>query len=164
MTTYKREVFPIRLRANHADVWLAWESPDSGRDYFWATEEGVLRADSLSGLHEEIHRVDGGAKVGSDAYFDVDGALRCLHEHADVDPELIIDIWNLLTDLSRTVSGTREFFRADLSATYDAYFSRCQAAEFVQFEGGEPSAEDAANARKVLEGGIALIAEAVQRG
>ncbi|WP_313348759.1 hypothetical protein [Stenotrophomonas sp.] len=160
--THDREVFPVGLRANHVDVWLAWESPGSGADYFWATEEGILHADSLSVMLEEIHRVDGGVKVGIDAYFDVDGALRCLREHAAVDPELMIDIWNLLTDLSRTHSGRGEFFRADLSDTYDAYFSRCEVAEFVGLEEGEISAEDLENAGKVLKDGIALIEAAIQ--
>jgi hypothetical protein len=160
-STLEREVFPVRLRANRTDTWLAWETPD-GPAYFWATEEGVLYADSLSGLLEEIDRIDAGASVGCESYFDLDGALRCIRERAAVDPELMIDIWNLLTDLSRTFSGTREIFRADLSDTYDVYFSRCEVAEFVGLGADEVSAANAENASEVLEEGLVLIAAATR--
>lgn len=159
--TDQREVFPVRLRANGKEAWFLWESSDAA-DFFWSNEEGVLVAEDWPVLMSEVDQLDKRLKVGDHSFFDVDGALRSLRETSRVDPELMIDIWNLLTDLFRTISGSRDRFHVDLSDTYDAYFSRCEVAGFVGIIPDVLSSEDVKNALKVLEDGAKMISEAIR--
>lgn len=75
----------------------------------------------------------------------------------------MIDIWNLLTDLFRTISGSDGRFHADLSETYDAYFSRCEVACFVGLQPETLASQDVINAIKVLEDGVTMISGVKER-
>lgn len=157
----QREVFPVRLRANGEDAWLLWESSDAG-DYFWGKDGGLLVAEDLPSILSKADLSAGNVKVGEESFFDVDGALRSLRATSSVDPELMIDIWNLLTDLFRTISGSKDRFHADLSETYDAYFSGCEVAGFVGLQPETLASQDVMNAIKVLEDGVAMISGVIR--
>ncbi|WP_282295259.1 hypothetical protein [Stenotrophomonas sp. PS02289] len=159
----EREVFPVRLCVNGEEAWFLWESSDAG-DFFWSNEQGVLVAEDWPTLMSSADLPAGGVRVGDQSFFNVDAALRSLRESSSVDPELMIDIWNLLTDLFRTVSGSNARFHAGLSDTYDAYFSRCEVADFVGVQPGTPSSLDVKNAIKVLEDGATMIAGVTRQG
>lgn len=160
-STDQREVFPVRLRANGKEAWFLWESTDA-TDFFWSNEEGVLVAEDWPILMSKADVLAEHVKVGDHSFFDVDGALKSLREASIVDPELMIDIWNLLTDLFGTISGSKDRFHADLSDTYDAYFSRCEVAGFVGILPGPLSSEDVKNAIKVLVDGAKMVSEAIR--
>lgn len=157
----QREVFPVRLRANGEEAWLLWESSDAG-DYFWRKGEGLLVAEDLPSIMLKADLSAGNVKVGGQSFFDVDGALRSLRATSSVDPELMIDIWNLLTDLFRTFSGSKDRFHADLSETYDGYFSRCEVAGFVGLQPNTLASQDVMNAIKVLEDGVTMISAVIK--
>jgi len=152
----QREVFPVRLHANGVEVWFLWESSDAG-DFFWANDDGVLVAYDCLVMISKLDLSSEAVKVGDQSYFDLDGALRALRETSSIDPELMIDIWNVLTDLFRTISGGKERFHSDFSDTYDSYFSRCEVAGFVGIRPDDLSSKDVKNAIKVLEDGLAMI-------
>lgn len=157
----QREVFPVRLRANGDEAWFLWESSDAG-DYFWGEDEGLLVAEDLPSIMSKADLSAGNVKVGGQSFFDVDGALRSLRATSSVDPELMIDIWNLLTDLFRTISGSRDRFHADLSETYDVYFSKCEVAGFVGLQPDTLASQDVMNAIKVLEDGVTMISGVIR--
>lgn len=157
----QREVFPVRLRANGEEAWFLWESSDAG-DHIWGKDEGLLVAQDLPSIMSKADLSAGNVKVGGPSFFDVDGALRSLRETSSVDPELMIDIWNLLTDLFRTISGSNDRFHADLSETYDVYFSKCEVAGFVGLQPDALSSQDVMNAIKVLEDGVTMISGVIR--
>lgn len=158
----QREVFPVRLHANGEEAWFLWESSDAS-DFFWSNDEGLLTADDLPSIMSNADLSAGDVKLGGQSFFDVDGALRSLRTNSSVDPELMIDIWNLLTDLFMTISGSKERFHADLSETYDAYFSRCEVAGFVGIQPETLASQDVINAIRVLEDGVTMISGVKER-
>ena len=152
----------MRLRANGEEAWFLWESSDAG-DFFWSSGGGVLTAEDWPALLHKADALAGYLRIGEESFFDLDGAMRSLRTASSVDPELMIDIWNLLTDLFRTLSGSNDRFHADLSDTYDRYFSRCEVAGFVGMPPGIISPQDLRNAISVLEDGASMIKQALGR-
>lgn len=157
----QREVFPVGLRANDEEAWFLWESTNAG-DFFWIKDEGLLAADDLLSIMSKAALSAEYVKVGGQSFFDLDGALRSLRATSSVDPELMIDVWNLLTDLFRTISGSDGRFHADLSETYDAYFSRCEVAGFVGLQPETLASQDVMNAIKVHEDGVTMISGVIR--
>ena len=149
----------MRLRANGEEAWFLWESSDAG-DFFWSNDEGVLAAEDWPTLLHKSDVLAGRVKIGEESFFDVDGAMRSLRTASSVDPELVIDIWNLLTDLFKTISGSNDRFHAELSDTYDCYFSKCEVAGFVGIQPGIISTQNIKNAIRVLEDGASMINQA----
>lgn len=76
------------------------------------------------------------------------------------DAELIIDIWNLFTDLFRALgAGPRQMFFRQHRHSYDVFFSRCGVAEMVDIDAQTVGADDILRAAQVLEAGVAMMLE-----
>lgn len=91
------EVFPVRVRANGAEIWFVWECADVG-SCLWNAAGEIVMAEDRSGILAEVESAGRSAQLGNDCYFDIDGAREALRHRADFDPEEMVDLWNLLTE------------------------------------------------------------------
>lgn len=124
------EVFPVGFLAGGNEIWLAWESVES-RDRFLQDERGFLPAESLAEISRMIMNAYDGVSVEGETFYDMDSCLIALREGCAKNPELLVEVWNILSGLSSTILGERRKFHPGHADSYDAFFSQCEVAGFV---------------------------------
>ncbi len=96
--------FPIRLRLDGRDRYLAWISDDT--DVFATDADGRLR------VCRTVRDLDVALQPVPAASWDLDRILARL-ARGRVDPREVLDAWNLLGDLDATLGGEPFEDRAD---------------------------------------------------
>lgn len=98
-----------------------------------------------------------GVSVEGETFYDMDGCLIALREGRAQNAELVVEVWNILSDLSSTILGERRKFHPEHADSYDAFFSQCEVAGFVGMAPEPISKGDITNAIAVLESGVTLV-------
>lgn len=154
----KQEVFPVRIALRGREIWLGWVSAESG-NYFVQDQGAVVWAPTREGLLSELSRAGGGRVRQDDTLLDLDGAISALRDGGFVDADLLVELWNILSDFYNTVHMPRvALFSPEDVATYDALFANCGIGNALELEPTPLGEHHLQTVFKVMERGSAMIA------
>lgn len=157
------EIFPVHLAINGQAIWLGWMSSDSG-DCFVANANRIVWSSTCPGLWSAIDAVWTVYQRGEPSFFNVDLALEHLRHDRIGDIELLMNIWNLLTDFHNTGGRRARLFHERHFDTYQTLFANCEVADWVGVEHQDVELTQVRSARVVIEDGVAMILSATVNG
>jgi hypothetical protein len=154
----KQEVFPVRIALREREIWLGWVSAESG-NYFVQDQDAIVWSPTRAGLLGELSRAGGGRARQDDTLLDLDGAINALRDGRFVDADLLVELWNILSDFYNTVHMPRvSLFSPEDVATYDALFANCDIGNALELEPTPLGEHHLQTVLKLMERGSAMIA------
>jgi len=162
------ETYLICLRLDAVDTWFAWASSDSGNDYFRTVDDLLLWSSDRQSLASHIRNSDEIDCIQETAYLDLDSYLNGLKRGLNLDSDLAINIWNLLTDLENSIGGTTtDLFGTGVTGAADVYerlFSLSSAGEIVGLPATSLQSGDLLILTSVFTSGCALFRQCISEG
>lgn len=153
------EVFPVHMILEGNSIWLGWV-PTEPMDYFVHAGDSVVWSFTHDGLLQNVPL--GGSFIwGEPSLYNLDEALEGLRRNLILSSGLLIDLWNLFTDFSNTLSENKtSVFCSDFVGAYDALFADAEAANIVGVHRPRAGEKELQAIYSVMEKGKKMILDA----
>lgn len=153
-------VFPIEFIFETGPLWLCWVSPEEGRNFFLQQNGHLIFSKrSKDELMNAARQYDPSILQDEACSYDLKKIFEFMQQDNLRCKEIILDVWNLFTDLSYTLGNRESLFCEEYTVAYWKLFSNSEAAPIVDVESQELSTEEIKNITYVFRKGCAMLLE-----
>ena len=158
------DIYPLHVRVNGADIWLAWVEIPDAPPFVWHSDRRVFWARRLPELQKLLSNA-GLRSEDSTSLSDIDHVLQEIRNGRLDNPQDALNIWNFFTDFSYTLAEADPGpYEADEGELYDKLFSLSSVAEFMGIQPQNLDADELSRLAVIFEhGGQLVVDNTVQR-